>query len=431
MKIDKTYRIAAMFNVPEPIEVSDFPDRGNINSQTYLITAGFASNKAEYILQQLNPDVFKQPATVMEAMILCIDAQRKALSEGALQSNEEWETIRLVPTRERKAYIEMQDENKPVCWRLMDRIMNSRSYKNLGEVDNEGDRLRLAEEVGRGLALFGVLTSAMNPSEIRCPLPGYRDTKLYYNQLFSVLEGHRDPHDASSYLPADPTIRQSTEQHFLVHIPRAECQRRRADPQISKCIDIALNQKSFALKISRELSAGILKTVVIHGDTKLENFLFSTSTGKAKALVDLDTVMPHTWLSDWGDMVRSLINLAGEQESNLIKVKVDLRVFESVARGFLNSARCLNTHEMSLMVDAMRTMSLELGVRFLADYLRGDNYFTLGARDPNDLNKIRALVQFRLFEEMSEYKTVLENILSSVLGKDRAMRCRRQEQFLP
>ena len=47
-------------------------------------------------------------------------------------------------------------------------------------------------------------------------------------------------------------------------------------------------------------------------------------------------------------------------------------------------------------------MALELGVRFLADYLRGDNYFTVGPQDPPDLNKTRALVQFRVFEKLRE-----------------------------
>ena len=104
-------------------------------------------------------------------------------------------------------------------------------------------------------------------------------------------------------------------------------------------IDLALEQKPFAMKLARGLSTGELKTVVVHGDTKLENFLFDTSTGRVKALVDMDTIMPHTWLTDWGDMVRSLVNPAGEKETDLKKIQIDLEVFQSVARGFLHSAR--------------------------------------------------------------------------------------------
>jgi hypothetical protein len=109
--------------------------------------------------------------------------------------------------------------------------------------------------------------------------------------------------------------------------------------------------------------------------------------------------MPHTWLSDWGDMARSLANAAGEKESDIQKIDVDLEVFKAMARGFLSSAHGVNADEVRLMTEAAQIMSLELGVRFLADYIRGDSYFKLRPSDPRDLNKTRALVQFAIFEK--------------------------------
>ena len=87
------------------------------------------------------------------------------------------------------------------------------------------------------------------------------------------------------------------------------------------------------------MESGRIRRLAIHGDTKLDNFLFSTRTGRVKALVDLDTIMPHTWLADWGDMVRSLVNVAGEKERDLSRVRVDMDVYRAVARGFLATAR--------------------------------------------------------------------------------------------
>ena len=147
-----------------------------------------------------------------------------------------------------------------------------------------------------------------------------------------------------------------------------------------------------------KLACGELQKAVIHGDTKLENFLFSSSSGRVKSIIDLDTVMPHTWLTDWGDMVRSLVNTAGETESDPERIEIDPEVFSVAARGFLGSARYIDPQEIELMADAPQIMALELGVRFLADYLRGDSYFKLRVGDPEDLNKTRALVQFRVFE---------------------------------
>ena len=70
--------------------------------------------------------------------------------------------------------------------------------------------------------------------------------------------------------------------------------------------------------------------------------------------------------------------------------------------GFLSTASAVTEHEVDLMVDAVQLLALELGTRFLTDYLRGDNYFQLGPADPPDLNKTRAMVQLTLFIRLRE-----------------------------
>jgi N-acetylhexosamine 1-kinase len=159
------------------------------------------------------------------------------------------------------------------------------------------------------------------------------------------------------------------------------------------------------------MESGQIRTVAIHGDTKLDNFLFSATDGRVKALVDLDTIMPHSWLADWGDMVRSLSNLAGEKEADLSKVQVDTEIFEALARGFLNTARMVTEEEIELMVDAVQILALELGVRFLADFIRGDSYFKLGPTDLPNLNKRRAMVQLTLFERLLEQSGHLQQVV--------------------
>jgi N-acetylhexosamine 1-kinase len=349
----------------------------------------------------------------MNGMISCIQAQRKALSEG-MAGTGEWETIQLIPTKDGMDYLERPGESGQECWRMMVRITHSVTYRSLHEIPNPGIRLRVAEEAGRGLALFGNLTARMDPSEVGFPLPGYRDTELYYNQLHAVLAGCRTLPEAGRYLPTDMVVRESAGPYFLIHAALAEYRRRLEEPQLQRFIELALEHESFALKLIRKLKSGELKKVVVHGDTKLDNFLFSTRTGKVKALVDLDTIMPHTWLSDWGDMVRSLVNIAGEREEDLEKIDVDQEVLRALAKGFLGAARNADPQEIQLMADAPQVMSLELGVRFLADYLRGDSYFKLRTGEPPDLNKTRAMVQFRLFERMHSKSSASRQIIESL-----------------
>jgi hypothetical protein len=413
MNITHAREIASRFALPAPFTVSDFAEKGNINRQTYLVVAGPPREPIEYILQLLNPVIFTQPRRVMEAMILCLEAQKKTATEIRLNGCEEWETIRLVPTRGGEPYLALATGEEIQCWRMMARIGHARSYKSLHQIADPAFRLKIAEQAGRGLALFCALTAGMDPAQISCPLPGYRDTGLYYDQLHSALAGSRTQAEASTYMPEDPVLRKATGSHFLIRISEEEYKRRKNDPDIRGAIELALEQKPFAMKLANGLANGELRRKIVHGDTKLENFLFDINSGNVRALVDMDTIMPHTWLSDWGDMMRSLVNPAGEKETDLTTIQIDLEVFRAAAQGFLSSAYTVAPDEIALMADAIPIMALELGVRFLADYLRGDSYFMPGPLEPPDLNKTRAMVQFRLFEELKKNAGPLNQILGT------------------
>lgn len=394
--------VADQFALPPSLDVTDFAGKGNINYQTFLVDAGGGAGvgRRQFLLQQINEEVFTRPRSVMAAMLACIEAQRANIARGALGAGESWEPITLVPTRAGAPYLELASGEAAGCWRLMVRIAEARSYKSLSEIGDPRARLATAEQAGNGLALFGTLARGIDVSGLTSPLPGYRDTRLYYDQFLSVLAANRTFAEAEQFLPSDSEVRQSTEHHFLMHLPAAEARRRLDDPEVRPFVDLVRDNEEEALLIAREMKAGHIPRSVIHGDTKLENFLFDDVTGHVRALVDLDTVMAHTWLSDWGDMVRSFCNVAGEKEANLDRVQIDMDIFSAVARGFLRSARNVTARELELLVDGVQTIAFELGMRFLTDYLRGDSYFRLGPKDPADLNKIRGLCQLTLFQRL-------------------------------
>jgi hypothetical protein len=396
----RIHAIASRFALPRPLEVFEFSGKGNINQHSYRVVSGPPENRSHHLLQLLNPGVFRHPAGVIEAMGLCLEAQRRALARLGDPDLGEWEVLNLVPTADGRPFLEIPGEDGPRCWRMMGYIRDALCYRSLGEIPDRESRLRVAEEAGRGLALFGRLTADLDPDLLRAPLPGYRNTALYYAQLHSVLTGNRTAADAAPFLPEDADLAADTQNDFIVHIPPGEFERRRADAGIRRLSALAVEHQEFALTLGRGLAAGRLKRTAVHGDTKLENFLFSTATGRVRALVDLDTIMPHTWLSDWGDMVRSLVNVAGERETDPEKIRIDTGVYRAAARGFILQAGPRAAGETALMAAAPAIMALELGVRFLADYVRGDRYFRLRPTDPPDLNRSRALVQFRVFEEL-------------------------------
>jgi hypothetical protein len=393
-------RIAARFALPGPVEAHDFPEKGNINRHTYAVEAWAPEGRRQYLLQQINQQVFTRPGAVMAAMIACIEAQRANLARGLLAAGEPWEPITLIPTRDQAPFLEVVDRRGTGCWRLMVRIAGASTYKSLGAIADPARRLMTAEQAGAGLAIFGSLSGGVDVSRLGAPLPGYRDTQLYHDQLLSVLAGNRTLEAAAPHLPRDEEVRQATQQHFLVHLPVDEYRRRVDDPAVRPFLDFLRDNAGSALLLARELASGGIRRTVIHGDTKLENFLFDAATGRVKALVDLDTIMAHTWLSDFGDMVRSLCNVAGERESDPARIQVDMEVYQAVATGFLRAARNVTARELDLMVDSVEVIALELGMRFLTDHLRGDSYFKLGPADPPDLNRIRGLAQLTLAQRL-------------------------------
>ena len=97
---------------------------------------------------------------------------------------------------------------------MMGYIRNTHTYKSLREVSDRNRQLQIAEEAGCGLALFEALTEGVDTDRIHCPLPGYRDTPLYYHQLHSILAGHRTLLEANSFLPTDTVLREHGRQLF-------------------------------------------------------------------------------------------------------------------------------------------------------------------------------------------------------------------------
>jgi hypothetical protein len=395
--LDDIRWIVTQFQVSDQVEVLPFPGKGNINLHTYEIKVEGLS----YLLQKVNSSVFAFPYRVMNGMCQSIQAQRESLK---VSSVENWEPIELVPTKEGKDFLDLTDEHGWSVWRLMVKIPDSCSFKSLSELPDRDKQLELAEEIGKGLAIYSDLTSSIDASTFEGSLPGYRDTALYIAQFHSVLAGNRSMGDALALMPEDPVLKTSAGPHFVVSCPDEVYESRLNDPEVKRCIELIKSRERFAMQLWEAMRVGLIRNTLIHGDTKIENFLFDTNSLTVKSLVDLDTIMSFTWLADYGDMLRSMVNIAGEKESNPDNIQVDKEVFKSVTKGFLKTSNQVTLAEIELMFASIQIITLELGVRFLTDYIKGDTYFMLGEGDPEDLNKIRGIAQITLFERLVEFE---------------------------
>ena len=146
------------------------------------------------------------------------------------------------------------------------------------------------------------------------------------------------------------------------------------------------------------LRTGKMPRRVIHGDTKLNNVLFDVETGQPRCIVDLDTCMPGYSLFDFGDLVRFTAATSDEDERELDRVGVDVEMYRALCDGYLEKASgFLNAFEVEHMAFAARIVTLTIGMRFLADHIKGDVYFKI-EREGHNLD--RARVQLRMVDAM-------------------------------
>ncbi len=152
--------------------------------------------------------------------------------------------------------------------------------------------------------------------------------------------------------------------------------------------------------LQEALRRGELPLRVTHNDTKLNNVLLDEQSGEGICIVDLDTVMKGLSVNDFGDAIRFGANHCAEDETDLDKVNFDLSLYEIFTKGFLDGCGDILTEaEKKHLAWGAKTMTLECGMRFLTDYLDGDNYFHI-EREGQNLD--RARTQFKLVFDMEE-----------------------------
>jgi Ser/Thr protein kinase RdoA (MazF antagonist) len=317
---------------------------GHIND-TYKITA----DNGLFILQKINTLVFKdvQGLTNNFLRVSRFFAAQNRISEARIQVPE------LYPTNEGNYLFE---ESPRDYWRLMNFIPDSRSFDKVEDA-------ALAREGGRAYGLFFRMLDNFPVEDLTETIPDFHNLEFRWRNFQKSLQKDR----ARRVKEAKDEIR-----------------------FVEKRID-------GMREIIRPAVAGKLPLRVTHNDTKINNVLFNQS-GRAVAVVDLDTVMPGFVLYDFGDAVRTFCNTALEDEQDLGKVHFNIGYFEQFHTGFLEEAEpVLTAGERALLPASARLMTFIIGLRFLTDFLDGDTYYKTAYPTHN---LIRTKGQFKLLHEM-------------------------------
>jgi hypothetical protein len=130
-------------------------------------------------------------------------------------------------------------------------------------------------------------------------------------------------------------------------------------------------------------------------------------------VIDLDTVMPGFVLSDIGDFIRTGANTGAEDDEDLDRINVNLDIFKSYARGYMETAKLFLTPlEISLLPYGGRLLTYMQTVRFLTDYINGDTYYK--THKPKH-NLIRTNAQFKLLQSLEAHAPEMDGFMEAYL----------------
>lgn len=358
--IAQAARAARQFDLGAQVLGARTLGRGLIND-TFLINTD-SSVRPRAVLQRINRRVFPEPGPLMENLRILL-AHAPAPRHGAGLGFPE-----LIRARDGADFYTDPEDS---VWRMLGYVERSRT---LYAVEN----LRQAEAVGAALGEFHALACGLPMERMRITRPGFHNTPLYY-QRFELA--------AVSTCPAP-----GTDLEHCLHFARA----RAADVH--------------ALEQAR--ASGNIPLRVVHGDPKLDNFLFDETSDHVVSLVDLDTVQPGLVHYDVGDCLRSCANPAGECPADPAEARFDLDIAGAILEAYLHRTRAfLTAGELRLLPAAIRLIPFELGLRFLTDHLQGDVYFKIAWPGQN-LHKART--QFRLVADIERQETAIRGLVETL-----------------
>jgi Ser/Thr protein kinase RdoA (MazF antagonist) len=154
---------------------------------------------------------------------------------------------------------------------------------------------------------------------------------------------------------------------------------------------------------------GVLPMRVTHNDTKLSNILFNEH-GDVLCVIDLDTCMSSTSLNDVGDALRSYTNTGAEDDQDLNRVSMDINMFEGYIKGYLSERKASMTQsEIDWLAFSGIYITYEQVLRFLMDYIDGDNYYKVRY---DGHNLVRTHAQYKLLTSMEEQYDRMQQIVA-------------------
>lgn len=360
-RVKNLFEITSQFKCHVEVGTLKRHGTGHINDTYWLKNLVDANH--DYLLQRINHKVFKDVPQLTANTVKVIAHLKNKLATNHTADPEK-EVVTLVPTKQGAYYY--KDSNGDY-WRMCYFLRNTRSYDLV-------ETAKQAYEGGKAFGRFQAMLSDLPVQVISEVIPDFHNIAKRLEQLYQATAG-----DAIQRL-------------------------RLVQPELEMINTYAESMLYF--QESEQLRT--LPKRVIHNDTKFNNVLLNASD-EAQCVIDLDTVMPGYVAYDFGDAIRTTINTAVEDEADLSKIQLNMPLFDAYTRGYLEQAvQFLTNSEVHSLIRGVLLLPYMQAVRFLTDYLNGDQYFRIKTEHHN-LQRTRA--QLQLLKLLDGQKETLEGII--------------------
>jgi len=332
------------------------PLAGGLINRTWKITSG----EQQFILQRINDKVFKKP--------YALAANIRMLQEYLTEHSPGYLFVAPIKNLDNEEIVYDKDEG---YFRLFHFIKGSHTINVVSTTDQ-------AFEAAFQFGKFTKLLSGFDASRLHFTIPDFHDLALRYHRFEDILvHGNGARIKRSEQLVAD------IKKHLYILTSFEKIQK-----------------------------SNFVMHRVIHHDTKISNVLFDDQ-GKGICVIDLDTVMSGYFISDVGDMMRTYLSPANEEETDFSKIEVRDNFFQAIVNGYVSCMGDeLTAEEQGLIFYAGLFIIYMQAIRFLADYCNNDAYY--GARY-EDHNLVRAGNQICLLKKLEERGEVFQRVISDEL----------------
>jgi len=348
MNTDLT-EIAGKFQLDGKIDEVTQLGEGFINDTFIIKTEG---DSPRYILQRKNKNVFSPiPAMMENIQKVCNHIKAKVKKAGGDPMRE---AMTIIPAHDGKLYYLDKDDE---YWAVSLFIDDTIAY-------DVAETPELAYAGGKGVGKFQSQVADLK-EPLTDILPGFHNIRIRFEQWDDVLQ-------------RDPVGRKA---------------------KVQEEIDWIDSRREEMLSFWKLVEDGTIPTRVSHNDTKINNILFDKN-GEVLCVIDLDTVLNSTVLNDFGDAIRFYTNTGKEDDENLDNVTMDMEIFRAFTKGYLEEAASFLTEkELEYLAFSAKYITYEQVLRFLMDYIDGDNYYKTKSEDHNLL---RTRAQYKLLTDMEE-----------------------------